>query len=71
MTFYEIYPVKKYIQKLIQLAKEIILKNFVSMETAGSKQVVWKLLFFATFITLHISIDVYYLTQMIRIPCNC
>ena len=29
-------------------------KKIVSMETADSEQVVWKLLFYATLITLHI-----------------
>ena len=38
------------------------------METVGSEQEVWKLLFFATFITLHIFIEVYYLIKMIQIP---
>ena len=40
--------------KLIQDAKKIILKNFISIELAGSELVAWKLLFFTTFIRLHI-----------------
>ena len=40
------------------------------MEMAGSEQIVWKLLFFATFITLHISYRCILpnIHLMIRIP---